>query len=136
MFTFFKKKQSLIFKMKVRFKRFSTRGRCPQKSAVGSTYYDLFVARNVVLEAGSTRSVETDIGFCVFNKYVAKIYPCSSVSLRSLLVGGGIINSDFRGNVRVILCNFSTNRVEFITGDRNAQVVSQKKKKKKKNYLV
>ena len=33
--------------MKVRFKRIITRARCPQKSTVGSAYYDLFAARNV-----------------------------------------------------------------------------------------
>ena len=111
-----------MFKMKVRFGRFSTHARCPQKWTVGSTCYDLFAARNVVLEPASTRSVETDIGFCFYNKYVAKIYPWLSVSLKSVLVGGGILDSDFRGNVRVILHNFSANRVEFNTGDRIAQV--------------
>ena len=113
--------------MKVRFKRISTRACCPQKSAVGSAYYDLFGARNIVLEPGSTRSVEIEIDFFFSNKYVSNIHPRSRVSLRSILVGGGIIDSDFRGNVRVILHNFSTNRVEFSTGDRIAQVLLQNK---------
>ena len=113
--------------MKVRFKRISTRARCPQKSAVGSAYYDLFGARNIVLEPGSTRSVEIEIDFFFSNKYVSNIHPRSRVSLRSILVGGGIIDSDFRGNVRVILHNFSTNRLEFSTGDRIAQVLLQNK---------
>ena len=54
--------------MKVSFRPYSARARCPQKPTVGSACYDLFVARNVVLEPGSTRSVETDIGFCFSNK--------------------------------------------------------------------
>ena len=113
--------------MKVRFKRFSTRARLSQKLTTGSTCYDLFAARCIALEPGTTRSVETDIGFCFSNKYVAKIYPRSSVSLTSDFLGGGLVDSNYRGNVRVIVHNLPKNRVEFNTGDRIAQVLSQKK---------
>ena len=113
--------------MKVRFKRFSTRARVSQKLTTGSTCYDLFAARCVALEPGATRSRETFIGFCFSNKYVAKIYSRSSVSLTSDFLGGGLVDSNYRGNVRVIVHNLSKNRVDFNTGDRIAQVLSQKK---------
>ena len=95
----------MLLKMMVRSKRFSSRACCPQKSTVGSAAYYLFATRTIVLEPGSTGSVETDIGFCFSNKYAAKIYSRSSLSLPC--VGGGIIGSDFCGNMRVILHNFS-----------------------------
>ena len=82
------------------------------------------------MEPGATRSVETDIGFCFSDKYLAKIYPCPSVSLKSVFLGGGIVDSNYRRNVRVILHNLSKkrkNRVEFNTGDCNAQAPFQKK---------
>ena len=59
---------------------------------------------------------------------MAKIYPRSSVSLTSDFLGGGLVDSNYRGNVRVIVHNLPKNRVEFNTGDRIAQVLSQKKK--------
>ena len=86
-----------------------------------------FVCSQKCCFRASTRSVESDIGFCFSNKCVAKIYPHSSVSLRSVLIDGGIIDSDFRGNVTVVLHNFSTNRVEFITSHRITQVLFQRK---------
>ena len=49
--------------MKVRFKKFISRARVNQKSTIGSSRYDFFATRCVVLEPGSTRSVETDIAF-------------------------------------------------------------------------
>ena len=49
--------------MKVKFKRFSSRARVPQKATIGSACYDLFAATCVTLEPGATRSVETDPGF-------------------------------------------------------------------------
>ena len=114
--------------MKVRFKRFSTLGCTPQKATIGSACYDLFPAKPVVLEPNSTRSVETDIGFCFSIKYVTNIYSRSSLSLRSIHIGGGIIDPDFRGNTGVIMSNFSSNRLEFNVVDRIAQVLFQKKR--------
>ena len=70
-----------------------------------------------MLEANGSRSVETDLGF-FSKKYVAKIFPIFSLSYKSIHVGGGIVDADYRGNIRVILN----------TGDRIAQVLFQKKK--------
>ena len=39
---------------------------------------------------------------------------------------GRIIDSDYRGNIRVVLHNFSNNRVEFNTSDRIAQIRFEK----------
>ena len=68
--------------MKIRFRRFSSRARYPQKSTVGSAAYDLFAARSVVIEPGATFSVKTGIGFCFSNNHVSKTYSRSSISLR------------------------------------------------------
>ena len=114
--------------MKVRLKMFNRCTHVPQKSSIGSACYDLFAAKCAVLEFGATRSVETDIGFCFSEKYAAKIYPCSSMSLKSIFLAAGILNSDYRGNVRVILHNLSNNKIEINVGVCIAQVLFQKKK--------
>ena len=89
----------------------------------------MFAAKVVVLEPNLTKSVETDIGFCFLKKYVANIYSRSSLSLRSIHIGGGIIDPDFRGNIGVIMSNFSSNRLEVNVVDRISQVLFQKKKR-------
>ena len=114
--------------MKVRFKRFSTRACIPQKSTSGSACYDLFAAKCAVLEPGGTRSIETNIRLCFSEKYFGKMYPCSRLSLKSIVLGGGIIDSDYRGNIRVILHKLSNKRVEFNTGDCIAQIPFEKKR--------
>ena len=118
--------------MKVRFKRFSTGACVLQKSSTGSACYNLFAARCVTLEPAATRPGETDIGFCFSEKYIGKIYSRSRVTLKSIMVGRGIIDSDYRGNVRMILYNFSDKRLEFNTGDCIAQILFQKNRKSPK----
>ena len=114
--------------MKVKFKRFSSCAQVPQKATIGSVFTNFFAAKPVVLESNSTISVEADIGFCFSKKKkkVTKSYPRSSLCLLSAFVRGGMIDSDFRRNVRVILSNFSSSGVEFNAGDRIAKAIFQK----------
>ena len=114
--------------MKVKFKRFSSRARIPQKATIGSACYNLFVARCVTLEPNATRSVKTDLGFCFSKKCMARIYPRSSLSLKPILIGGGVVDLEYRGNVCAIMTNLSDGAIEFETGHRIAQVLSIKKK--------
>ena len=102
--------------MEVWFKRFSTRGLVPQKSTIGSACYDPFAAKCSVLEPGATRSGETHIEFFFSEKYVTKMYPCSSMSVKSIFLGGRILDSDYRRNVRLSLHNLSNNRLELMPG--------------------
>ena len=112
--------------MKVKFRRLIPRARIPQKATIGSACYDLFGAKSVILEPNPTRSVETDLGFCFPKKYITKIYPRSSLPLRLILFGEGIVDADYRGNMRVKLTNLAGNRVGFNTGGRITQVLFQK----------
>ena len=58
---------------------------------------------------------------------MARIYPRSGLSLQSIFLGGGVVDADYRGNVRVILTNFSDRTKEIETGDRIAQVLFVRK---------
>ena len=60
-------------------------------------------------------------------KYVYRIYPRSSLSFKPLFLGGGVIDSDYRGNISVILTNFALLNVEIKKGDRIAQIIFLKK---------
>ena len=113
--------------MKVKLKRFTSCARIPQKATIGSACYNLFAARCVTLEPNATRSVETNLGFCFSKKYMARIYPRSSLSLKPILIGGGVVDSDYRGNVCVIMTNLSDRAIEFETGDRIIPVLFIKK---------
>ena len=113
--------------MKVKFKRFSACVRIPQKATTGSACYDLFAARCVTLEPNATRSTETNLGFAFSKKYMARIYPLSSLSLQLIFVRGGVVDVNCRGNVQIISTNLSYKTKEIETRDRIAQVRFVKK---------
>ena len=107
--------------MKVKFKKFSSNACLPAKSTVGSACFDIYSAKGVLLLPGETKTVDLDLGFQFSKKYVCRIYPRSNLSLKPLFVGGGVIDSDYRGSISVILTNFSSWSVDI--GDRIAQIM-------------
>ena len=66
-----------------------------------------------MLWPGANNIVELDLGCKFHKKFICRIYPQSGLSLKSLFLGGGVIDSDCRGNVTVILTNFSSYNVEI-----------------------
>ena len=113
--------------MKVKFKKFSSLARAPTKSTPGSSCFDVYSARDVLLGPGATNTVELDLGSKFSKKYVCRIYPKSGLSLKPLFLGSGVIDSDYRGNISVILTNFSAWNVEIKKGDIIAQIIFLKK---------
>ena len=58
---------------------------------------------------------------------MCRIYPRSDLSLKTLLLGRGVIDSHYRGNISVILTNFDSSNVVISKEDRIAQIMFLKK---------
>ena len=69
--------------------------------------------------------IKTDISVKIEKHTYGKIPPRSVLALKhSINVGGGVIDSEYRGYVRVILFNHSRNKVEI--GGCIAQLILEK----------
>ena len=73
--------------MEVNFKKFSSRACLLTSATPGSACFDVCSSRCVTLEPGVTRSIETGLGIKFAKKYVARIYPRLSLSMKGLLLG-------------------------------------------------
>ena len=62
-------------KIKVKFKKFSSRAHLSTLATPSFACYDIYSLRCVTLEPGVTRSIETDLGMQFAKKYVVRIYP-------------------------------------------------------------
>ena len=85
------------------------------------------MARDVELGPGVTKTVDLDLGFQFSKKFVCKVYPRSGLSLKPLFLGGGVVDSDYRGNISEILTNFDWSNVKIKKGDRITQIMFLKK---------
>jgi len=83
----------------------------------------------VVLQPGERRHFPTGIALSIPEGYEAQIRPRSGISLENgvtLLNSPGTIDSDYRGEIGIILINLGERPFTVRRGDRIAQMVIQK----------
>ena len=113
--------------MTLPFTRLSDAARAPQRAHDGDAGYDLFAAEAARLEPGERASVGTGIAGAIPDGCAGLVLPRSGLAARhgiSVVNAPGLIDSGYRGEVRVLLLN--TDRSEpfdIAPGDRIAQLV-------------
>lgn len=84
------------------------------------------VKEKVILKPGETKLIPTGLKIAVPNGYEAQVRPRSGLALKKnigVLNSPGTIDSDYRGEVGIILTNFGKEDFEVNRGDRIAQMV-------------
>jgi dUTP pyrophosphatase len=100
----------------------------PRRATPGSAGYDLCaaVADPVELRPGERALVPTGFAIAIPEGYEAQVRPRSGLAWRHGVVlpnAPGTIDSDYRGEVKVILLNLGDAPVTIQRGDRIAQLV-------------
>lgn len=117
---------SLPLPVTVSVKIVSEGGRLPEYKSDGAAGADLFAAEECVLNPGRWALVNTGIAIEVPAGYEAEMRPRSGLAFKSgitLMNSPGTIDSDYRGEVGVILVNHSGYPFKVHKGDRIAQLL-------------
>lgn len=109
----------------MRIKRLIDRLPAPQRETEGSAGYDLRSAIGAItILPGERRVVETGFAWEIPAGMVGMIRPRSGLAVRQgLHVMAGVIDSDYRDEVKVLLVNLGDTTITIMTGDRIAQMV-------------
>ena len=84
----------------------SENAKLPSKSTPGSAAYDLYAACDLVVEAHKNTVVPLDLTVEMPEGYHGLILPRSGLAVDNMIaIGGGVIDNDYRGNVKVVLFN-------------------------------
>lgn len=71
--------------------------------------------------------VKTDLQVMIPDGCYGRVAPRSGLAVKNFIdVGAGVIDSDYRGNVGVVLFNFSEDDFIVKKGDRIAQLICEK----------
>lgn len=100
----------------------------PSYATEGSAGMDLCAAveQDLVLEPGQTALVPSGFAIALPQGYEAQVRPRSGLAVKhqvGILNSPGTIDSDYRGEIKVILTNFGTESFVVRRGDRIAQMV-------------
>ncbi len=100
----------------------------PRYQTSGAAGMDLHAALEhpVVLQPGERRKVPTGLAFAIPAKYEGQVRPRSGLAAKhgvTVLNTPGTIDSDYRGEVQVVLVNLGTEPVRIEPLERIAQLV-------------
>jgi len=105
----------------------------PKYETEGAAGLDLFAAtkenKKILIAPNSAEMIPTGIAIAVPSRYEAQIRPRSGLAVKNgitVLNSPGTIDSDYRGEILVILINHSKKDFEVVRGMRIAQMVISK----------
>ena len=98
-----------------------------QKGHDTDSGYDLKTKYAFKLLPNQTKLIPTSLFLEVDKNIEAQVRPKSSISTKGILVHFGTVDSDYRGEVQVVMQNLNDYGVEFEAGQKIAQIVFSKK---------
>ena len=105
----------------------SGKGDLPAYGSEGAAGADLRAAEDVILAPGARAALATGVHVEIPPGYVGLVWPRSGLAVRhGLDTLAGVIDSDYRGEVRVVLVNHGPEAVTLARGDRIAQLLVQR----------
>lgn len=113
--------------MTLRVARLDARARLPTRAHPGDAGLDLYAVQAAVLAPGERASIPTGIAVEIPPGHAGLVLPRSGLAARhgiSVVNAPGLIDADYRGEVRVLLLNTDREQAfELAAGDRIAQLV-------------
>jgi dUTP pyrophosphatase len=98
-------------------------GTVPERATPGSAGYDLCSAEEVIIQRESSELIGTGMIIAIPEGWVGKIHERSSLAVAGFVVEAGIIDSDYRGEVKILMRNMTGQKKVIAIGDRIAQLV-------------
>lgn len=94
----------------------------PKRAHATDAGYDLVASEDVIIPASKCVAVCTGIAVALPDGVYGRIAPRSSLGLKNVLVNGGVIDSGYRNEIKVILSSVSGD-YHVQKGDRIAQLI-------------
>ena len=110
----------------IKFKRLGLEAHCPERKSEIATGYDISAVENKIIRPWKHKVVSTQIALAIPHGAYGRIAPCSGLALKGIDITASIIDSDYRGEVKVLLVNHSNIQFEVKTGDRITQLIIKK----------
>lgn len=111
--------------LQINVKKLSENATIPTQGTSFAAGYDLYAAEDAVVICGTRKLIKTNISMEINPGYYGRIAPRSGLAYKNGIdILAGVIDSDYRGDIGVILYNTDKNiDFEVKKGDRIAQII-------------
>ena len=113
---------------KIQIKKLSNEVLTPKYETLGSSGMDIaaYTERNIIINSGNRALIPTGFSLSVPQGYEIQIRPRSGLAIKkgiTVLNTPGTIDSDYRGEIKVVQINLSEDKFTVKNGERIAQMV-------------
>lgn len=110
--------------MKIKIKKIEEKAKVPYRANESDAGADLFSIENSIINPLERKIISTGISIEIPEGYYGRIAPRSGLAAKNGIdVLAGVVDSSYRGEVKVILFNSDNNPFEVKFGDRIAQLI-------------
>lgn len=114
--------------MQIRIKKLNDSAMLPTRGSEEAAGLDLYLDQNIlIIDPGQRVLAPTGLAMAFEQGYYARLAPRSGHAVKlGLDLLAGVVDSDYRGEVKVAMINLGTKRITFHRGDRIAQMILEK----------
>jgi dUTP pyrophosphatase len=115
------------FETPLKVKKLSPNATLPVRASIGAAGYDLFSAEDCTIEPRTRKVVKTDLSMAIPARHYGRVAPRSGLSFKfGIDIAAGVIDSDYRGPLGIVMVNNGTSSFEVKAGDRVAQLLLER----------
>jgi len=113
--------------MKIKVKKLDSRSKMPAYAHPGDAGMDLFSLERMSLRPGERVSCPTGIALEISEGYVGLVWDKSGLASKNgIKTMAGVIDSGYRGEIKIVLANLSQEVYTVNAGEKIAQLLIQK----------
>ena len=110
----------------IKFKRLGPEACCPEKKSEIAASYNISAVETKIIQPWKHEVISTQIMLAIHRGAYWRIVPHSGLALKEIDITAGIIDSDYQGEVKVLLVNHSNVQFEVKMGDCITQLIIEK----------
>ena len=104
-------------------KRLSSKATLPRRMRDGDAGFDLYSVETVFIEPGEIVTIPTGIAVELPPNTCMILKDRSGLALKGLHILAGVIDENYRGEIKVVMVNLSKNRITLSRGTRVTQAL-------------
>ncbi len=108
-------------KIKIKFKKLHSSAQVPVYKSDGAAAFDIYSVEDKVLKPGETALISTGISLELKEGYCLQLWDRSGLGAKGIHRFAGLIDSDYRGEIKAVLHNSSDTEYKIEKGDRVIQ---------------
>ena len=113
--------------LKIKVQKINPEIKIPSYAHAGDAGMDLYAAGDIVIKPGERKIIATGMKMEIPTGYVGLIWDKSGLAAKNgLKIMGGVIDSTYRGEVKVVLVNLGDQEYRVVKNTKIAQMLIQK----------